>query len=128
MIKRGRCGSGRIRVLVTFEDEYRTYRAVIATAINILRPHIEVMVAQPTAVHDQIRYFAPQVVISSRPKATSGTDVPTWIELSLDPERRSKFCVGTRQAEMLNPTLDRLLAVIDQAEELARVGDSGQDR
>lgn len=128
MIKRGRCGSGRIRALVAFEDEYRTYRAVIATAINILRPHIEVMVARPTAVHDQIRCFAPQVVISSRPKATSGTEVPAWIELSLDPARRSNVCVGARQVEMLNPTLDRLLAVIDQAEELARIGDSRQDR
>jgi len=67
------------------------------------------------------------VVISSQPKATSGADVTAWIELSLDPDRRSKVCVGTRHSEILNPNLDRLLAVIDQAEETARIKGSLQD-
>ena len=41
-----------------------------------------------------------------------------WVELSVDPTRPSKICVGGRYSESTNPTLEVLLAVIDEVEEL----------
>jgi len=126
--KRACTGSSEIRTLVAIEDEYQAYRAVIATAIGMRRPHVEVTTARPAAMDDYIQHFAPHVVISSRPKPTSGTDVLAWVELSLDPTRRSKLCVGARYSEMFTSTLDRLLAVIDEAEGIVEIKNSSQDR
>lgn len=100
---------------------------MIATAISLLRPDVEVMIAQPETMVDVIRRYAPHVVISSRPKPTSPADVSAWVELSLDPAHRSKVCIGARDSEIFNPTLDRLLAVIDEAEEIVGTEDSLRD-
>jgi hypothetical protein len=43
-----------------------------------------------------------------------------WVELSLESTRPSKVCVGGRYSESINPTLEVLLAVIDEVEELTR--------
>jgi hypothetical protein len=42
-----------------------------------------------------------------------------WVELSIDPTRPTKIHVGEQYSEMLNPTLDKLLAVIDELDHAA---------
>jgi hypothetical protein len=43
-----------------------------------------------------------------------------WVELSIDSTRVTKVCLGGRYSEVTNPTLEVLLAVIDEVEELIR--------
>ncbi len=107
-----------MRVLVAFEDDYRAYREVIAAGIGVLRPRAEVRTANPDALEEELKRFKPHVVICDRPDAAAPNDVPAWIELPLDPLRPSRIHVGDRRWESTNPTLEVLLGVIDEVEEL----------
>ena len=103
-----------MRILVSFEDNYRAYGGVIAAGIRILRPHAEVGTADPDALEEETARFEPEVVICCRPSATDSNDGPAWIELSLDPLRPSNIRVGDRRWESTNLTLEESLGIIDE--------------
>ena len=109
-----------MRVLVAFEDDYRTYQGVIASALRVLRPHTEVQTAALDALGEAVERFDPELVICSEPNTVDPGGRMAWVELSIDPTRPSKICVGGRYSESTNPTLEALLAVIDKVEELIR--------
>jgi hypothetical protein len=114
-------GGGQIemRVLVAFEEDYRTYRETIAAAIQMLRrPRVKVESAELGALGDYIERFDPQLVISTHPNSVDPGGRPAWVELSLETFQPAKVCVGGRYSERTNPTLDMLLGVIDEVEEL----------
>lgn len=115
-------GRFRVRILVAIDEEYRSYREVIAGAIGAVRPHFEVATAGVKALHEEVKRFDPHLVICSLP-ATSAESI-AWVELSLDPLRPSVVCVGGRRTEVRNPVLETLLEVIDQVEELVDADDS----
>ena len=102
-----------MRILVSFEDDYRSHRDVIAAGIRILRPHAEVETADADALEEERTRFEPEVVICSRPSAADSNDGLAWIELSLDPLRPSNIRVGNRRWESTNPALEALLGIID---------------
>ncbi len=117
----GRCARRKqieIRVLVAFEEVYRTYQGVISSAIRVLRPHTEVETATMAALAEAVERFDPELVICSRPNTVDPGGRMAWVELSVDPTRPSKICVSGRYSESTNPTLEVLLAVIDEVEEL----------
>jgi len=62
-----RRGQIDVRVLVAFEDDYRSYREVIAAGIHMLRPRTEVATAPIGKLEEQIERFDPQLVVCSRP-------------------------------------------------------------
>jgi hypothetical protein len=109
-----------IRVLVAIDEVYRTYQGVIASAIRVLRPHIEVETATLDALGEAVERFDPELVICSRPNTVDPGGRMAWVELSVDPTRPSKICVGGRYSESTNPTLEALLTVIDEVEELVQ--------
>jgi hypothetical protein len=96
---------------------------VIAASIRILRPHTEVETASSLeALGEAVERFEPEVVICTRPNIVDPGGRIGWVELSVESTRPSKVCVGGRYRESTNPTLEVLLAVIDEAEELIRTG------
>lgn len=109
-----------IRILVAFESEYLAYQEVIATCVRILRPHAEVKDATLDALGEEVERFDPELIICSRPITVDPGGRIAWVELSIDATRPSKVCVGGRYLELTNPTLDMLLAVIDEVEELVQ--------
>lgn len=60
----------------------------------------------------------PFLVICDRPDASNHDGVPAWIELSLEPSLSTKVRLYGQQRELINPTLEDLLEVIDEAERL----------
>ena len=108
------------RVLVALGDGYRAYREVIAAGIQILRPHVEVDTSSLEALGERIEHFDPHLVVCSQPNTVGPGGRPASIELSVDPLQPSKICVGGHYSERTNPTLDVLLEVIDEVEELIR--------
>ena len=117
----GRCpGRGQIdvRVLVALEDDYRSYREVIAAGIHMLRPRTEVETAPIGKLEEQIERFDPQLVVCSRPNTLASRRCAAWVELPLDPTRPSKICVAGRYSKRSNPAIDALIAVIDEVEQL----------
>jgi hypothetical protein len=103
------------------EDEYRAYREVIAAGLETLRPRTEVAAVGLDQLGGELARLDPEVVVCSRPGslAEAGGRL-AWIELSLDTTRPTKVSVGGRRSESVNPTLETLLAVIDEAEGLPR--------
>ncbi len=108
------------RVLVGFEDRYRTYRDSIARAIRNARPHIEVAVCERGVLEAEMARFDPHLVICDPPIPMELVEGRlAWVELSPDPEGTWMICVGGRCWESLNPSLSELLSVVDETEDLA---------
>ena len=106
-----------MRVLVAIENDYRAYREVVGAGIRILRPHAEVETASLEAL---LEHFDPDLVICSGHEPRHPDGRLAWVELSLDPRQPAKIWVGKRYSERTNPTLEELLAVIDEVEVLIR--------
>ena len=93
-----------MRVLVAFEDLYRTYRETIAAAIRVLRPHLEVTTTVLYDLEGEVARRDTRVVISSQERPVYLRPGATWLEVPLEAGPRT------------NATLEALLEAIDKAE------------
>jgi hypothetical protein len=115
-----RGGVSETRVLIAFEDEYRTYRAFMASAVRTHRPHTEVVAAGLSGLGEEVARFDPHLVIRSQPNTVDPGGRPAWVELPPDPERLAEICLDGERSEVINPALDELLSLVDETERLAR--------
>jgi hypothetical protein len=99
-----------IRVLVAFDDQYRTYREVIAAAIRVLRPQVEVSTTDLDGLEAQVARLNPRVVISSQNRSPSLRPGGTWVQVPLE--------VGPRT----QATMETLLEAIDKADKSSLPG------
>ncbi len=106
--------------IVAIEEDYRAYREVIASAVQVLRPRAEVETASLEALGEEVERFDPHLIICTQPNTVDPGGRIAWVELSADPIQPTKICVGGRYSERSNPTLEVLLAVIDEVEKLIR--------
>ena len=90
-----------IRLLVAFDDQYRSYREVIAAAIQVLRPQVEVSTTDLDCLEAQVARLNPQVVIISQNRPASLRSGVTWVQVPLE--------VGPRT----QATMETLLEAID---------------
>jgi len=110
-----------MRVLVSFEREYRVYMEAIAAAIREFRSDAEVAVAEAGELEAQVERFDPQLVITGPPTPENPVDERlARIELSPDTAQPSRFRVGERRWESTNPTLGEILPVVDETKRLLR--------
>jgi hypothetical protein len=112
-----------MRILVTLEKDYRAYQDMLAAAIRVLRPHAEVETASLEELGERIERFDPELVICGGHEAVDSDGRLAWVELSMDPLQPTRIRVGERYSERTNPTLEVLLAVIDEVEELSWTND-----
>ena len=99
---------------MAFEDNYRAYRETMATCLQIRRPDVEVDTVESGNLEEKLEEFAPQVVICSGHKAIHSDDEFAWIALSLDLNMPAKIKAGGRSWKKDNPTLEYILALIDE--------------
>ena len=113
-------GINETRILVAFEDDYRAYADALAKAIRAARPHLNVATAGLEAPQTEVTHLDPHLLICSSldPIFEQEGKLLAWVELSVDPHRPSKFCVSGRRWESLNPSLEELLGVIEETEQL----------
>lgn len=112
-----------MRVLISYGEEYRAYREVMARAIGACRPHLEVCVADDDILDSEIARLAPELVICARPEPAA--EIPAsaaWMELPSDPGRPSKTRIGAWRSESRNSPLSELLSVVDETERSAGSG------
>ena len=117
---REREGWFKTRVLVAFEDDYRSYRDAIASALQSARPYLEVEVGEVGVLQAEVAYFDPHLVITSQPSSTNHNGRLSWIQLSVNPNQPSLMCVDGNQWESLNPSLEELLDRVDEIERVVR--------
>jgi hypothetical protein len=110
-----------MRILLSFEKEYRVYGQAMAAAIREFRPDVEVAVVEGEDLESEAERFDPQLVITSPPVPENLVDERlAHIELSPEPDQQSRFRVGERQWETTNPTLGEILPVVDETKKLRR--------
>jgi hypothetical protein len=115
----------KTRIIVAMEDQYRAYREVIAAGIEALHPGAEVTTIGLDALEEELARLEPRVVVCSQPKPAYADGGYTWVELAVDPTQPMKVHHAGRQPEKsYDPTLEALLAVINEAEEITKADDS----
>ncbi len=111
-----------MRVLIAFEESYRSYGQTAAGAIRWLRPGTEVSLARAEELGEALGSFDPHMVVCNSPNGIDLGCRTAWARLSDDPDEPSEFCVGGRRRELTNPEFKELLRAFDEAEELVRDG------
>ena len=110
-----------MRVLLSYEEQYRVYGQAMAAAIRQFRPDVEVAVCDGEDLEEGAERFDPQLVICSPPVPENPVDDRlSRIELSPEPDQPSRFRVGDRHWETTNPTLGEILPVVDETKRLRR--------
>ena len=113
------------RVLVVYEDSYRSYGETMAGTIRGLKPpNTEVSLIQARELASEVVRFDPHLVVCNRPNAVDPGGRAAWVRLSDDPEEPSEFCLAGRRWVAHNPGLGEVLAILDGTEELIRGGGS----
>ena len=106
---------------MALEDSYRTYRDVIAAAIQISRPDVEIECVELDALEEKVRNFNPHLVICSLPASVDLEEAPGWVDLSLDLGRPTVVSIKGHRVEKRNRMgLEQLLNVLDDVEQLTR--------
>jgi hypothetical protein len=109
-----------MRVLMSAGRRHRTYVEAVADAIGTLRPRLQVTVVTPESFEEELTRLRPEVVVCGRPDPAGPDDTIAWVEYFVDADRASKVRVGGRRCEIVNLSFIELLAVVDEAWELAR--------
>jgi hypothetical protein len=110
----------QMRLLMSVARRHRTYGEAVAEAIGALRPRLQVTVVAPESFEEELTRLGPEVVVSDRPDPAGPDDALAWVEFFADSDHPSKVRVGGRRREIVNPSFIELLAVVDEAWELAR--------
>jgi hypothetical protein len=110
-----------MRVLVG--NEPRTYREVLATALQELRPTTVVALIDPEELEAEIANQRPSLVICSRLTAEIRRAARVWLLLYPNGEGRSVFGTGDHEQHIASADLNTLLMLVDHA--AALTGTSG---
>jgi len=109
-----------VRVLVTVEP--RMYREAIALAVHSNRPEAEVMLVPEEVLDGEVKDFAPHVLVRNDsdgvvPEGLLGS-VVCRMEVLYTDGMSARVSVGDRSYTIENATMEDLLALVDEAEEL----------
>jgi hypothetical protein len=109
-----------VRVLVTVEP--RMYREAIALAVQRNRPEAEVMLVPEEVLDGQVEDFAPHVLVRNdsdgvAPEELLGS-VVCFMEVLYTDGMAARVSVGESSYTIEDATVEDLLALVDEAEEL----------
>ncbi len=111
-----------MRVLIVYEDSYRSYGEAMEGAVRARRPGVEVALAHLRELEAELERFDPHLVVASRPNTLDPGGRAAWMLLSDEPDEPSEVCIDGRRRGLENPGLEETLAIIDETEELVREG------
>lgn len=103
---------GRVRILVAIEP--RSYREVIASTMQILRPRVEVIIVEPEELGSEMMRLDPELVICSLPE-TARLDYgrPAWVEFRPYERPAARISIEGRYSELDVVELADLLSIVD---------------
>ena len=108
----GRGKATGVRVLIA--NEPSIYREVISSALEELRPDVEVFTAEPDDLDEEFLRLLPDLVVCSHTTKRVETDAPAWVELY--PDGASHAVVrnfdGSRRT-LSRIGFDNLLSILD---------------
>ena len=101
--------TGRVRVLVAFEDARSVYRETIARAVGELRPALEVRSTALADIERELGRFDPHVVVCSRPNGEHPGGRGAWVHIPTedgadDHERLARVCLDGESWRPVGPS------------------------
>ena len=109
-----------VRVLVTVEP--RMYREAIALAVQRARPDSEVMLVPEEVLDGQVEDFAPHVLVRNDSDRTIPegllSSVVCRMEVLYTDGMAARISVGDSSHTIEDATMEDLLALVDEAEDL----------
>jgi hypothetical protein len=111
-----------MRILISYEESYRTYGDMLERAIGGLRPETDVASCSLAEIGEQVKSFNPHLVVSSGKNTVDPGGRAAWYRLSLELDEPSEACLGGQRRRRVNPPLEELLSFIDEVEALVGSG------
>ncbi len=105
-------------VCVLVANEPLVYREVISGVFQELRPHAEVVVADPRDLDREVSRLSPHFVVCSKSTPLVERSVPAWVELYPEHGSRSIVSLVGEKAVFDGMNFDTLLSILDKAEHL----------
>ena len=96
-------------------NEPAMYRAVLASELSLLRPHLPVALVEPADLDSVVARFHPRLVICSQLTKTVRQHAAASIVLYPNGTNRAILDVDGQQQELPNPDLSDLLVAVDAA-------------
>jgi hypothetical protein len=116
----GKRGRVEMQVLLAFDEAHRAYGDFISAAIRRARPDLEAEAVVREALEEELHNSDPYLVICSPPVPDNPVSSRVaWVELSVDPQRPSRIRLDEQRWEKLNPSLEEVLWVVDEARKLS---------
>lgn len=106
-------------ISILIANDPRAYRDTIAVALRLLRPHLDLQVADPETLDEMIILHAPQVAICSYLTTIVETRVPTWIVLYPDGALVALQCLNGARTTVSELDLNGIVNIIDETTQLA---------
>jgi hypothetical protein len=104
-----------MRILVA--NEPRSYREVIATTLQVLRPHLEVIEVEPEDLDREVVRLVPNMVLCSRLSEAVETRPIAWVVLYPNGETQAVISIaGHSQPVSGDLPFPLLLSIIDEVE------------
>ena len=107
-----------MRVLFAMQEDHRVYREVMAGSLRAMRPCLEVETADPTEFEERLESFKPQVVVCGGRSFPRREWPIAWVDLAFDSvaplQRPARIWVESRYREILNPSFEDLVSLIDE--------------
>ncbi len=110
-----------VRVLVAFDDTYRSYRESISFAISKMRSGTHVVAVSASALDAEISRLSPHVVICGGGATVPSGDETMRVILPTEEQNLARVSVDGASREIPNPSLIDLLVLLDEAMDLIRV-------
>jgi len=101
------------RILVA--NELRYYREVLANAILLLCPDIEVRTVAPELIDHELIHLNLNLVVCSSATPTIRTRCSAWVELYPGGDPLAVVCIDGQSSTVHDIELDGLLSIIDRA-------------
>src|SRR3954463_2040876 len=111
-----------MRVLIVYEDSHRSYGEAMVGAVRANRPGLDVALVHLRELEAELERLDPHLVMSGRANTFDTGERAAWGLLSDKPEEPSEVCIGGRRRRLENPGLEEMLKIIDETEEMVRVG------
>jgi hypothetical protein len=108
-----------LRILITITP--RMYREALALVVHRRRPDLEVRLAPPENVIEEVRNFAPHLLVRND---NDGIDsnvlagVPCWVGVRYTDSMDVRINLDGSTEEVSDMAMDGLLAVVEKAEQM----------
>lgn len=100
---------------------FRLTREAIGSAIEDLRPDLDVIVLDPSELPQAITERAPSLIVCSQREIALSNPALNWLLIPSDSENLAVVSIGDEGLRLEEASLPRIIAVVDEAVRIAKM-------